>query len=448
MTRHGFCQPAFLQSRLSSFFHSSHSSICNSICFGSAERRSLMIPIQLFASFINSTELPVNFFLCGEVSDRMVWSEKRKVRRQRGGRGAGTLTGEPSASGRVLRRTHRVVQRIDMVHERVDRVLQSSLGQTRVSREKATGATLSKSTRKRSTSSGQEPRQEARDVGERIKRVHERVDRIHQGSLEQARVPRVRARRPGAHPAARDPAKAREGRSDRLDVAPHGALGGFAQATAALVTSSPTSTSGGSRLGDGGSSVRGRLGEAVGVEKGVPVAVGVRLGSWQGNRGSLSRACRGARSVVGRTRRARSRLRCARELSRRDRWAALDGQARDQSRLSEGDGATRGDGGNAGAAPRGTLRYRRRRARTGASSRGPQKSHCSNLAGPRAQWRGGRSHAVTGAEAATGTAGASEPVLPITLERPDAMDSSSSASAVNWAASRRRSSLRDMSAMP
>ena len=88
---------------------------------------------------------------------RAKWREKRKVRRQRGGRGAGTLAGEPSASGRVPKRTHRVVQRIGKVHERVDRVLQSSLGQTRVSREKATDATLSKSTRKRNTSSCQEP---------------------------------------------------------------------------------------------------------------------------------------------------------------------------------------------------------------------------------------------------------------------------------------------------
>ena len=82
---------------------------------------------------------------------RAKWREKRKVRRQRGGGGAGTLAGEPSASGRVSMRTHRVVQRIGKVHERVDRVLQSSLGQPRVSREKATDATLSKSTRKRDT---------------------------------------------------------------------------------------------------------------------------------------------------------------------------------------------------------------------------------------------------------------------------------------------------------
>ena len=87
---------------------------------------------------------------------RAKWREKGKVRRQRGGRGAGTLAGEPSASGRVPKRTHRVVQRIGKVHESVDRVLQSSLGQTRVSRKKATDATLSESTRKRD-SSCQEP---------------------------------------------------------------------------------------------------------------------------------------------------------------------------------------------------------------------------------------------------------------------------------------------------
>ena len=49
------------------------------------------------------------------------------------------------------------MQRIGRIHERVNRVLQSSLEQTRVSREKATDATLSKSTRKRDTSSCQEP---------------------------------------------------------------------------------------------------------------------------------------------------------------------------------------------------------------------------------------------------------------------------------------------------
>ena len=117
----------------------------------------LGILLKTFTSFFFC---PIKTFPCCKSSKYFFvakWREERKVRRQRGGRGAGTLAGEPSASGRVSKRTHRVVQRIGKVHERVDRVLQSSLSQTRVSREKATDATLSKSTRKRNTSSCQEP---------------------------------------------------------------------------------------------------------------------------------------------------------------------------------------------------------------------------------------------------------------------------------------------------
>ena len=77
----------------------------------------------------------------------------------------------------------------------------------------------------------------------------------------------------------------------------------------------------------------------MGVEEGVPVAVRVGRDVWRSLRG-LSQACRAAGSVARGSRRARSRLRCGRgareaELSGRDWWAALDGQARNQSRLSE-----------------------------------------------------------------------------------------------------------------
>ena len=68
---------------------------------------------------------------------------------------------------------------------------------------------------------------------------------------------------------------AQNARESTSDLPPHRALGGFAQATAALVASAPTSTSGVSRLGDGGCSDSGRRGEAVGVEEGAPVAVRV-----------------------------------------------------------------------------------------------------------------------------------------------------------------------------
>ena len=161
--------------------------------------------------------------------------------------------------------------------------------------------------------------------------------------------------------------RARGAPKSTLNFPPHGAFGGFAQATTALVASAPTSTSGVGRLGDSGCSDRGRQGEAVGVEEGIPVAVRVGRDVWRSLRG-LNQACRAAGSVARGSRRARSRLQCARgareaELSGRDWWAALDGQARNQSRLSESDRATRRDSADAGAAPRSSLRQRRWRAR-------------------------------------------------------------------------------------
>ena len=59
------------------------------------------------------------------------------------------------------------------------------------------------------------------------------------------------------------------------DFPPHGALGGFALATATLVASTPTSSSGVGRLGDGGRGATKRRGEAVCVEESVPVIIGV-----------------------------------------------------------------------------------------------------------------------------------------------------------------------------
>ena len=166
----------------------------------------------------------------------------------------------------------------------------------------------------------------------------------------------------------------------RLDLAPHGALGGFAQATAALVARAPTSSSGVGRLGDGACSDIGRRGEAVCVEEGIPIAVGVGRDVW--NAGSLRglRWCRSLRSFTRRPRSARSCSRRARDtgeaqLSGRDWWATLDGQSRDQSRLSEGDGSTR-DRDGAGAAPRSTLRQRHRRARPGAGPGGSCRGDC------------------------------------------------------------------------
>ena len=96
-------------------------------------------------------------------------------------------------------------------------------------------------------------------------------------------------------------------RGERSNFAPHGALGGLAQATVALVAGAPSSTSGDGWLGDGGSDGRGWRVEAVSVKKGVPIAVRVRLSGWEGNRGSHSRACGGAGSDHGRARGARNR---------------------------------------------------------------------------------------------------------------------------------------------
>ena len=172
----------------------------------------------------------------------------------------------------------------------------------------------------------------------------------------------------------------------RLGVAPHGALGGFAQATAALVASAPTSSSDVGRLGDGGCSDIGRRGEAVCVEEGIPIAVRAGHDIW--NAGSLGglRWCRSLSSFTRRPRSARSCSRRARDtaeaqLSGRDWWAALDGQARDQSRLSEGHGSTR-DRDGAEAAPRSSLRQRHRRARPGEGPGGGCRGGCSRAAGP------------------------------------------------------------------
>ena len=59
---------------------------------------------------------------------------------------------------------------------------------------------------------------------------------------------------------------------------PHGTLGGFALTTATLVASTPTSSSGVGRLGDGGRGATERRGEAVCVEESVPVIIGVGRG--------------------------------------------------------------------------------------------------------------------------------------------------------------------------
>ena len=105
-------------------------------------------------------------------------------------------------------------------------------------------------------------------------------------------------RRPVAEPAE----NTRSARESTSDFPPHGALGGFALATATLVASTPTGTSSVGRLGDGGTTKR--RGEAVSVEESVPVIIGVGRGL-RGT-GGLRGRCRGCRRPgdVDRRRRA------------------------------------------------------------------------------------------------------------------------------------------------
>ena len=123
-----------------------------------------------------------------------------------------------------------------------------------------------------------------------IDRAHGRVEEDLQNCLrlasEQERVQeRVTSGAPaGTTMAVCKPATVQARSHARLDFAPRGALGGFAQPAAALVASAPTSSSGGSRLGVSGCSNAGRRSEAVGVEESVPVAV--RVGRDGGDGGS------------------------------------------------------------------------------------------------------------------------------------------------------------------
>ena len=91
---------------------------------------------------------------------------------------------------------------------------------------------------------------------------------------------------------------AQNSRGNKSNVPPHGALGGFALTATTLVTSTPTSTSGVGRLGDGGRGATKRRGEAVCVKESVPFVFGVgrRLRDTRGL-GGRGRGCRGPRGV-------------------------------------------------------------------------------------------------------------------------------------------------------
>ena len=91
---------------------------------------------------------------------------------------------------------------------------------------------------------------------------------------------------------------AQNSRGSKSNVTPHGALGGFALTATTLVASTPTSTSGVGRLGDGSLGATKRRGEAVCVKESVLFVIGVgrRLRSTRGL-GGRGRGCRGPGGV-------------------------------------------------------------------------------------------------------------------------------------------------------
>ena len=91
---------------------------------------------------------------------------------------------------------------------------------------------------------------------------------------------------------------AQESGGRKSNFPPHGALGSFALTTASLVASTPTSTSGVGRLGDGGRGAPKRRCEAMCVKESVPFVVGVgrRLRGTRGF-GGPDGGCRGPRGV-------------------------------------------------------------------------------------------------------------------------------------------------------
>ena len=104
------------------------------------------------------------------------------------------------------------------------------------------------------------------------------------------------------------------------NIPPHGALGGFALPTTTLVASTPTSSSGVGRLGDGGRGATKRWGEAVCDKERVPFVIGVGRGlPWhEGPRKPEQRVQR----VRKRRRKAATQLRQRGERERRVKGAA------------------------------------------------------------------------------------------------------------------------------
>ena len=123
------------------------------------------------------------------------------------------------------------------------------------------------------------------------------------------------------------------------DLSPHGALGGFALATATFVASTPTSTSGVGRLGDGGRGATKRRGEAVRVEENVPIAIGVGRGlrSAGGASEAGAEGAEGPEASTGRSSSPRDMRQNGRAEHQRERRAknALRAKGRGDGRCSE-----------------------------------------------------------------------------------------------------------------
>ena len=123
----------------------------------------------------------------------------------------------------------------------------------------------------------------------------DRKDQQCDMTLESMHEPRAN---PPAKPRQAEAREAAEGNIS--NIPPHGALGGFALPTTTLVASTPTSSSGVGRLGDGGRGATKRWGEAVCVKERVPFVIGVGRGLCGKMEASMSSLSRNAEQACNR----------------------------------------------------------------------------------------------------------------------------------------------------
>ena len=177
---------------------------------------------------------------------------------------------------------------MDRILESVDRILQGSLGQSRVRRTCRPGSRRRAAGRKQAAkcSFPKELNRPSRTIS------HHRA-RAGENPTDHRNQPRVASEKEAQHrwrsswtprQARRAPERARQislhnrtkQQWERTRCPSHmETLGGLAQTAAALVASAPTSSSGVGRLGDGGRSATGRRSEAMCIEESVPVIIGV-----------------------------------------------------------------------------------------------------------------------------------------------------------------------------